>query len=50
MGWEAFYAESADDEEASGVFLDFGFVDSGGDVEVREVGSAEGAGGGFEAG
>lgn len=50
VGWEAFYAKSADDEEASGVFFDFGFVDSGGDVEVFEGGTAEGAGGGFEAG
>lgn len=31
------------------MFLNHGFVDAGGDVEVSEVWPAEGAGGGFQA-
>jgi hypothetical protein len=46
----AFDIEAADDEEAAGVFFFGGFVDAGGDEQVCQIGSAEGTGGGFQAG
>ena len=47
---QAFDLEAADDEEPAGVFFLGGLVDAGGDEEVGEIRSAEGAGGGFQTG
>gem|GEM_PF-6793030 len=44
------HSQSLDADQSAGVFLDLFLVDAGGDVELVEIFSAEGAGGCFQAG